>query len=85
MTRDRIGTPAAPTFLSEAQLAKRWCCSRSTIQRLVRAGKLPHFERPAVPGGLARRLYPIRAIETIELEQTVDPVVIGLPRRKGAR
>lgn len=73
-------------YLTEAQLAKRWCTSRSTVQRLVKAGKLPYFTRPAVPGGLARRLYPVKAIETIELEQTEDQVVIGLPTsRRGGR
>jgi hypothetical protein len=72
-----------PVYLTEAELARRWCASRSTIQRLARAGQLPHFIRPAPPGGQPRRLYRIADIEALEADGYQDAAALAFraPRK----
>lgn len=53
-------------YLRQKEVARRWCCSESTIINYRKNGKLPYF----IPPGSDRPLYPLDQIEKIEAELT---------------
>lgn len=65
------GAPAEQCqYLSKRELVKRSGLSAATVQRYVRAGKIPFYQ----PGGRgAKLLFPPNAIEAAVRQSTADP------------
>ena len=56
--------PKNKKFLTQQELAERWCISASCVKNYRVSGYLPYFQLP----GSKRVLYPISEIERIETE-----------------
>jgi hypothetical protein len=55
-------------FLTQAELAKRWRLTESTVKNLRDRGQLPYFRLPES----TRILYPLESIEEVERQHTTQ-------------
>ncbi len=70
-SRQNGTTPAQQKYISPKELALRWCCSRSTVDRIAERERLTRLCLGDGQNGVIR--YLCEEVETLESDRTLPP------------